>query len=63
MESVNLISKFFQILELVTIDTTGNELVFVIETCQNCKSHVWNTRHDENKYLEYFNRGKSLDAL
>lgn len=41
----------------------GNELVFVIETCQNCKSHVWNTRHDENKYLEYFNRGKSFDAL
>jgi selT/selW/selH-like putative selenoprotein len=28
----------------------------VIETCQNCKSHGWNTRHDENKYLDYFNR-------
>jgi len=34
------------------------EPVFVIETCQNCKSHVWNTRHDENKYLEYFNKGE-----
>jgi hypothetical protein len=37
---------------------TDSELVFVIETCQNCKSHTWNTRHDEAKYLEYFNKGK-----
>ena len=27
-----------------------NEIVFVIEVCQNCKEHTWNTRHDESKY-------------
>ena len=31
--------------------------VFVVETCQNCKEHHWNTRHDEAKYLDFFNRG------
>ena len=36
----------------------GSELVFIIETCQNCKQHGWNTRHDEQKYLEFFNKGK-----
>jgi hypothetical protein len=36
------------------------DIVFVVETCQNCKSHTWNTRHDENKYLDYFNKSKPL---
>ncbi len=36
----------------------SSELVFVVETCQNCKEHHWNTRHDESKYLDFFNRGK-----
>jgi hypothetical protein len=36
---------------------SNSELVFVIETCQNCKEHHWNTRHDEAKYLDFFNRG------
>jgi len=36
-----------------------NDLVFVIEVCSNCKDHHWNTRHDQAKYQEYFNRGKS----
>ena len=22
----------------------------VIEICVNCKSHAWNTKHDESKY-------------
>ena len=35
----------------------ASELVFVVETCQNCKEHHWNTRHDEAKYLDFFNRG------
>ena len=35
-----------------------NELIFVIEVCSNCKEHYWNTRHDQEKYNEYFNRGK-----
>ena len=40
----------------------GNEIVFVIETCQNCKDHGWNTRHDESKYHEYFQRGKPFQS-
>ena len=24
--------------------------VFVIEHCENCAGHQWNTRHDPNKY-------------
>jgi hypothetical protein len=39
----------------------NNELCFVIEVCQNCKDHHWNTRHDAAKYQEYFNRGKTAD--
>ena len=35
-----------------------SELIFVIESCQNCKQHGWNTRHDEQKYLDFFNKGK-----
>lgn len=30
------------------------ENIFVIETCLNCKEHAWNTRHDEQKYADYF---------
>lgn len=26
-----------------------------IECCQSCKQHSWNTRHDEAKYLNFFN--------
>ena len=26
---------------------------FCIEHCHNCKSHGWNTRHDQNKYLQF----------
>jgi hypothetical protein len=40
--------------------SSGSELVFVIETCQNCKGHHWNTRHDEAKYLDFFNRGRFM---
>ena len=35
--------------------------IFVIETCENCKEHQWNTRHDQAKYEDFFNRGKLLD--
>ena len=31
----------------------GKESTFVIEVCENCRSHNWNTRHDENKYKSY----------
>lgn len=26
---------------------------FVIESCKDCKSHQWNTRHDEAQYNQY----------
>ena len=29
------------------------ENIFVIEVCENCRTHNWNTRHDENKYKAY----------
>ena len=29
------------------------ENTFVIEVCENCRSHNWNTRHDEAKYKNY----------
>ena len=29
------------------------ENTFVIEVCENCRTHNWNTRHDENKYRSY----------
>ena len=35
----------------------NTEYIFVVETCQNCKEHHWNTRHDETKYEDFFNRG------
>jgi hypothetical protein len=34
----------------------NSETVFVVECCQNCKEHAWNTRHDEAKYQEYFQK-------
>lgn len=35
--------------------TLGTDTVFVIESCQNCNQHKWNTRHDEKKYVQQFN--------
>lgn len=34
----------------------SNDIVFVVESCQNCKEHGWNTRHDESKYVEFFKK-------
>ena len=34
----------------------NTDIVFVVESCQNCKEHHWNTRHDEAKYIEFFQR-------
>lgn len=41
-------------------DLSNAEYVFVIETCQNCKQHHWNTRHDEAKYDDFYNKSKSF---
>lgn len=38
--------------------TDNQDRIFVIETCENCKEHQWNTRHDQAKYEDFFNRGK-----
>ena len=29
---------------------------FTIEVCINCRTHKWNTRHDETKYSDFFKR-------
>lgn len=34
----------------------NSEYVFVVECCQNCNEHRWNTRHNEEKYQEFFKR-------
>jgi hypothetical protein len=36
----------------------SNQSIFVVESCQNCKAHQWHTGHDEQKYIEYFNKSK-----
>ena len=41
----------------------NNEDTFVIEVCQDCKSHQVNTWHDEAKYQEFYNRGKCLRCV
>ena len=33
-----------------------SDCVFVVECCQDCGNHGWNTRHDESKYQDYFER-------
>jgi len=33
-------------------------LIFVIEHCENCSMHSWNTRHDANKYKQSALQGK-----
>lgn len=31
----------------------------VVECCQNCSEHKWNTRHNEGKYKDFFLKRKS----
>ena len=28
--------------------------IFVFEVCVDCRSHQWNTRHDEGKYMQFY---------
>lgn len=35
--------------------------MFVVETCQNCKEHHWNTRHDETKYEDFYHKSKNYN--
>jgi hypothetical protein len=32
----------------------------VIEVCENCSSHQWNTRHDANKYASQAHQSNYL---
>ena len=36
----------------------SDDNTFVIEVCENCRTHNWNTRHDEAKYQRYANESK-----
>ena len=37
--------------------------VIVVECCENCRQHNWNTRHDPNKYEEFFqNMSSAIQA-
>jgi len=38
-----------------------DKIVLTIETCINCNSHSWNTRHVEAKYNQYFAASIFLD--
>jgi len=42
------------------MEKKGGDNTFVIETCENCRSHNWNTRHDENKYKNYALESKNF---
>ena len=33
-----------------------DEIVIVFEVCIHCSAHSWNTRHDEAKYLSFFEK-------
>lgn len=43
----------------------GQQIVFVVECCQNCKDCCWHTRHDEAKYQEFFKKvaGAIIDRI
>ena len=45
------------------MDNTNLESIFVIEVCENCRTHNWNTRHDENKYKGYATESNSSTNL
>jgi len=36
------------------------EHTIVLEVCQNCKNHEWNTRHEQAKYYNYATTSKSV---
>ena len=39
----------------------SDKKIFVIEHCENCQMHSWNTRHDANKYKANAMGGKFLN--
>jgi hypothetical protein len=41
----------------------SKEKVFIIEHCENCQSHQWNTRHDANAYKQHAINRKYLHLL
>ncbi len=45
------------------MDNKDSSYIYIIETCENCKSHTWNTRHDEAKYLQYAQESKNYSIF
>ena len=41
----------------------SDKKIFVIEHCENCQMHSWNTRHDAYKYKANALGGKYNDVL
>lgn len=37
----------------------SEKLIFVVEHCENCHLHQWNTRHNEQQYKDNAIGGKS----
>ena len=37
---------------------SGEKLIFVVEHCENCHLHAWNTRHNEKQYRDNAVGGK-----
>lgn len=37
-----------------------SDKIFIVEHCENCRSHQWNTRHDEAKYKSFAEESKTF---
>jgi len=48
-----MVSKMPRAPENLDLDQT-----IVIEVCENCSSHQWNTRHDATKYANHAHMSK-----
>ena len=35
-----------------------DKVYVVVECCQNCSQHDWNTRHNEAKYKSFYEKSK-----
>ena len=34
----------------------SEQIVFVVEACENCQAYAWHSRLDESKYIDFFKR-------
>ena len=42
------------------MDKHNIQHTFIIEHCENCRTHNWNTRHDEAKYKQFAEECKAI---